>query len=345
VTAQPSIDCNGNGVPDTCDLASGTSPDCDADGTIDSCELAQQPALDCNSNGVPDACDIVAGTSPDCDQDGKIDACAVSQRVVPDCNGNGIPDSCDVVSMTSPDCNANGVPDSCDLGNVSVTITTPQQSPFYGGSPLQYTIKNARRAVSDVTFRLNYYCYTRAYYGWYVHLRFENNEIANWYDSYYGDCITTTRDITISAATWNAAIADGTAALWAQPDAGNYCGGYCTATIRYTAEPTTPDCNSNGVPDACDISAGTEHDCDLNSIPDSCDIARGAEDEDRNGYPDPCDLDRGDLNMDGVINGADFGLLLTWWGAVNYPIGDLNHDGIINGSDLGKMLANWGPTH
>jgi hypothetical protein len=72
---------------------------------------------------------------------------------------------------------------------------------------------------------------------------------------------------------------------------------------------------------------------------------RGAEDEDRNGYPDPCDLDRGDLNMDGVINGADFGLLLTWWGAVNYPIGDLNHDGIINGSDVGKMLANWGPTH
>lgn len=345
VTAQPSIDCNGNGVPDTCDLASGTSPDCDANGTIDSCELSQQPTLDCNSNGVPDACDIVAGTSPDCDQDGKIDACAVSQQVVPDCNGNGVPDSCDVVSMTSPDCNANGVPDSCDLANVSVTITTPQQSPFYSSYPLQYTTSGARRAMSSVSVELNYYAYTYAYNGYYVRFQLDGVEYYSFYDNYWGGCTSSTRTFSLSAETWNAAIADGSAQIYVRPDYGNACGGYCTVTIRYTAEPTTPDCNSNGVPDACDISAGTEHDCDLNSIPDSCDIARGAEDEDRNGYPDPCDLDRGDLNMDGVIDGADFGLLLTWWGAINYPIGDLNHDGIINGTDLGKMLSNWGPTH
>ncbi len=34
---------------------------------------------------------------------------------------------------------------------------------------------------------------------------------------------------------------------------------------------TIPDCNSNGIDDACDISSGLEADCNLNGIPDSCD--------------------------------------------------------------------------
>src|SRR5262245_10046600 len=33
------------------------------------------------------------------------------------------------------------------------------------------------------------------------------------------------------------------------------------------------DCNSNGEPDALDISRGTSHDCNRNGVPDECDVA------------------------------------------------------------------------
>ena len=51
----------------------------------------------------------------------------------------------------------------------------------------------------------------------------------------------------------------------------------------------------------------------------------------------------GDLNVDGVVNGADLGLMLSSWGpcGANCPY-DLNADGQINGADLGLVLSAWG---
>jgi hypothetical protein len=66
-------DCNGNGVPDDCDIANGTSADCNANGIPDECDLASDNSADCNSNGTPDECE-------------------------PDCNGNGTPDECDMMA-------------------------------------------------------------------------------------------------------------------------------------------------------------------------------------------------------------------------------------------------------
>jgi hypothetical protein len=48
----------------------------------------------------------------------------------------------------------------------------------------------------------------------------------------------------------------------------------------------------------------------------------------------------GDLNGDGVVNGADLGILLENWGGSG--VGDLNNDGVVNGADLGILLENWG---
>jgi hypothetical protein len=114
-------DCNGNGIPDECDIEDPNQPDqdcnhnlipdecepggmadCNGNGTTDWCDIAHcDGALwcrDCNGNWVPDACDLAAGTSLDC-------------------NNNGIPDECDIASGFSEDCNDNGVPDDCDLAN------------------------------------------------------------------------------------------------------------------------------------------------------------------------------------------------------------------------------------
>jgi hypothetical protein len=47
----------------------------------------------------------------------------------------------------------------------------------------------------------------------------------------------------------------------------------------------------------------------------------------------------GDINGDGVVNGADLGLLLSGWGQPGPT--DLNHDGTTNGADLGLLLSHW----
>ncbi len=48
----------------------------------------------------------------------------------------------------------------------------------------------------------------------------------------------------------------------------------------------------------------------------------------------------GDLNGDGVIDGADLGLLLNQWNTGGSA--DLNGDGVVDGADLGLMLNGWG---
>lgn len=48
----------------------------------------------------------------------------------------------------------------------------------------------------------------------------------------------------------------------------------------------------------------------------------------------------GDLNGDGLVNGADLALLLGRWSTPD-PVADLDDDGIVGGPDLGLLLSNW----
>ncbi|MCZ6835257.1 MAG: hypothetical protein O7G85_05725 [Planctomycetota bacterium] len=60
------------------------------------------------------------------------------------------------------------------------------------------------------------------------------------------------------------------------------------------------DCNTNGIPDACDIQDGFSSDCNGNGVPDECDIL--IEDCNTNGIPDSCELD---TDGDGVIDACE----------------------------------------
>jgi hypothetical protein len=49
-----------------------------------------------------------------------------------------------------------------------------------------------------------------------------------------------------------------------------------------------------------------------------------------------------DLDGNGVVNGADLGLMLAGWGTCGSPCpGDLDGNGTVNGADLGLLLAAW----
>ncbi len=118
------IDCNNNGIADTCDVScdglgcewpnGGTSSDCNNNKIPDEVPCEN----DCNDNGIPDNCDLdwetgaicagcegPPGTSEDCNGNQIPDECD------PDCDGDGTPDDCELV----PDCDDDGVPDCDDL--------------------------------------------------------------------------------------------------------------------------------------------------------------------------------------------------------------------------------------
>jgi len=48
----------------------------------------------------------------------------------------------------------------------------------------------------------------------------------------------------------------------------------------------------------------------------------------------------GDLNGDGVVDGADLGILLNAWGTDD-PTADLDENGVVDGADLGLLLNAW----
>lgn len=47
-----------------------------------------------------------------------------------------------------------------------------------------------------------------------------------------------------------------------------------------------------------------------------------------------------DLNGDGMVDGADLGILLGAWGTGDGDA-DLNQDGVVDGADLGMLLGAW----
>lgn len=99
------LDCNGNGIADSDDIASGTSTDCNENRIPDDCE----PLRDCNDNAVLDACDIAFGTSSDCDDNGIPDECE------DDTDGDGVIDICDPCPADNPDdTDGDGLCDSDD---------------------------------------------------------------------------------------------------------------------------------------------------------------------------------------------------------------------------------------
>jgi hypothetical protein len=87
------------------------------------------------------------------------------------------------------------------------------------------------------------------------------------------------------------------------------------------------DCNNDGIVDYGQILDGTMEDANSNGIPDVCEIT----------------CSDADLYRNGLVDGADLGILLSEWGpATASTTSDLDGDGTVGGGDLGLMLSYWG---
>lgn len=89
------------------------------DGTGSQAYRYRDGVEDCNGNLVPDSCelfDTLAGLElgNDCNGNTRLDECDLASGMSADCNNNAIPDECDISSGNSDDINLNGVPDECE---------------------------------------------------------------------------------------------------------------------------------------------------------------------------------------------------------------------------------------
>jgi formylglycine-generating enzyme required for sulfatase activity len=112
----------------------------------------------------------------------------------------------------------------------------------------------------------------------------------------------------------------------------------CDSFLRQAIFEWSADCNSDGIVDFGQIRAGQLPDANANNVPDSCECGS---------FPDlPTCRCVGDIVADRIVNGADLGTLLSYWGprtSGSFSIAsDLNDNGTIDGADLGMLLSNWG---
>lgn len=176
-------DCNGNGVDDAQEIASGAPDtngdgipdgcqDCDGDGMLDPVEIALGASdldlngrpdacdVDCNSNGVPDLADIAANANADADGNFVLDSCQL------DCDGNGVADGVDLIVNVArdldrdglidscEDCNNNGIADPTDLagalGMWTVQFSPPKLIELDGRSGVQRRVIDGAAAGAQI---------------------------------------------------------------------------------------------------------------------------------------------------------------------------------------------------
>jgi subtilisin-like proprotein convertase family protein len=314
------VDCNCNGIPDSCDLASGIEPDCDGNGIVDGCDFASG-APDCNGNGILDVCDLALGSSLDCDGDGVPDDCQLAEGISFDCNGNGLLDTCDIAAGTSPDCNSTGIPDECEVtisSDYSLTLTNSPGLQIPSGSfPLEDTITfTSSGTIADVDVKVDIShtwigelrvdltspggTEVRLHNGGgssgdHIHVIFDDDGISNGSGGYNQPNTHMQPSGPGTLADFNGADIGGSWALEVL-DIGTYSDngqlqGWSLITEALDGFPSG-DCNLNGIPDECEISVFfSAEDCNSNGIPDECDIFNGiGSDCDGSGILDSCEL-------------------------------------------------------
>jgi hypothetical protein len=276
VTIGASADCNGNGIPDFQDIANGTSQDCDGNGVPDECQT------DSDGDGAIDACDGCPGDPlkiapgqcgcgvPDTDSDGDgtancIDGCPNDPtKTAPGQCGCGVPDTdsdgdgtancidgCpNDPGKTAPGTCGCGVPDTDSDGD-----GTPNCIDGCPNDPMKTAPGQCGCGVPDTDS--------------------DGDGTANCNDGCPSDPFKT------APGQCGCGLPD----LDGDGDGVADCLDNCTTVPN----PGQEDCDFDFEGDACEIAAGAP-DCNANGVPDPCDIGAGTSlDQNGNGVPDECE--------------------------------------------------------
>ncbi|MFO0962066.1 MAG: hypothetical protein U0625_04075 [Phycisphaerales bacterium] len=278
-------DCNGNGIGDACDIASGTSTDLDHNGVPDECD-------DCNGNGLPDQAEIAAGTAPDCNSDGIPDDCQ-GAIVIDETTGNlGAPSGFEprAWSFAPLPPAESGVELVVDVRGDLNGQTEYIELSLNGGAPQRFfqTDGQSCPAVPD-----------RAT------LHFTREQFNALVGPSGALVVVMTCPVTVDPTECKG---DGLTQFALRYTGIDEATGDCNGNLRLdlceTHDGTTPDCNGNGRPDSCDIADGIAVDCNADGLIDACQIAADpALDCNGNGRIDACDIAAGtseDIDHDGT---------------------------------------------
>jgi len=252
--ASLSNDCNANTVPDECELVGN---DCNINDVPDECELEGN---DCNTNLTPDDCELIGD---DCNANGVPDECDIAAGTSQDCNGNAIPDECE------NDCNCNNIDDSQDVSGHFAHVSPPLAIGTPSGSA-SYTISSPPQVVGAVVLNVSFFGRPSSL----LVVKVNGIGVAGGaFSSGAGSCAPLTGVVGSSATDFNTAVAGGDAEVTLVILDAGFCG-MPIATVRTTYDfSPSADCNANGTPDECDITAGTSNDANGNGLPDECEGA------------------------------------------------------------------------
>ncbi len=315
-------DCNGNGYPDDYDVETGLSPDCNANGQPDECDVASGTSTDCDANAIPDEC------QPDCNSNGVADPCDIAPGgASADCDANGIPDECDLAAAGA------GCPFPVRLAQNTTTadasrLVGPPDDVFWGlGGQIVTYEWTCGRIVDGPGPDLTVY---------------EVDSGADEFDTVsvlVSDDGVSFQDITGSMVagvriagdaahggilfrrSYDLAYAGVRRARFVKLDGAGTGGsgsstGFdldaigaihlvdrdCNESGGLDACEPLADCDADGLPDLCQVTAVAGADCTGNGIPDACDIAGGAADCNADGVPDTC---QPDCNGNAVADACD----------------------------------------
>ena len=319
-------DCNLNELPDSCDIASGASLDGDFNGVPDECQIDCNSngtydrldiypfgaSLDCNCNFIPDDCDL-AGDSTDCNGNNILDEC----EIVFDCNDNGMLDICEIADGAADDCNTNDIIDVCETVGDGILL----EEDFDAGLPADWTATGIF-GVTDAC-PVGGFCgsLSSAYAGDAGSCTYGNGEHGGLVlplidlppgtaELSYCSALSTEAFVDLADVVVNNVLLErlsGGSGNWesrtvnlsqfsgqtiqiifrlaSDPGASGTLG-WIVDNVKVTATQVSEDCNTNGLPDECEVPPIDPQaiDCNTNGIPDECDP-----DADGDAVPNVCD--------------------------------------------------------
>ncbi|MHC5111571.1 MAG: hypothetical protein ACYTHJ_17025 [Planctomycetota bacterium] len=252
---------------------------------------------------------------------------------ITDCNQNGIEDAEDIAQGTSLDCNSNNQPDECDIGGAGGTVDQwaswvidfssqyssgdwsaqqtlgPPDTFDYGDYATAWTSANYNGTLEFVTVGFDMPVFSD---GVTVRETYGNGFV------YQVDLIDLDQDVHTVWAGIDSSLPESPVDFridWPRTDyvvigvtihvdTGHDMNAWeeIDAIQHHGAQVISFDCNTNAIPDECDIGGGTSTDLNANDRPDDCDP-----DCNYNGLPDDYELETGtpDVNYNGLPDDCD----------------------------------------